>query len=228
MYKNKSIKLKLLIDKGTIPILVHIIQDGEIIQISLGNHNQWFLRCNKDQVTRMQLIGIHPVTISDPPQPTSSTHSSAFEEKVQQALKGLEMNTQLLHSHTQSIAKLETQIGQLATAFSRSEEGKLPSQPINNPKGQYMTESSTGLETFSEHAKSIMTLKSGKTLNQPEVTQQQEQPIPATIEKKKFEERKKPVNPVPAPKALFPSALESSLPLDMKGIKMNEMLELCK
>ena len=71
----------------------------------------------------------------NPSQPTPSTHSSTFEEKVLQALKGLEMNTQLLHSHTQSIAKLETQIGQLATAFSRREEGKLPSQPINNPKG---------------------------------------------------------------------------------------------
>ena len=82
------------------------------------------------------------------------------------------MNIQLLHSHTQSIAKLETQIGQLATAFSRREEGKLPSQPINNPKGQYMAESSIGPEIFFEHVKSIMTLRSEKILNQPEVIQQ--------------------------------------------------------
>ena len=42
------------------------------------------------------------------PAPTQSNPS--FEDKVLQALKGLEVNTQLLHSHTQSIAKLETQV----------------------------------------------------------------------------------------------------------------------
>ena len=49
-------------------------------------------------------------------------------------------NSQLLHSHTQSIAKLETQLGQLAQAVGKRDEGKLPSQPINNPKGQYEVE----------------------------------------------------------------------------------------
>ena len=69
------------------------------------------------------------------PQPSTTGHSSAFEEKILKALERLEVNTQILNSHTQSIAKLETQIGQLATAFSRREEGKLPSQPENNPRG---------------------------------------------------------------------------------------------
>ena len=41
------------IDQGKTPILVRTIWDGEIIRISHENHNQWFLRCNKDQVTRM-------------------------------------------------------------------------------------------------------------------------------------------------------------------------------
>uniref|UniRef100_A0A6I9QLL2 Uncharacterized protein LOC105037781 n=1 Tax=Elaeis guineensis var. tenera TaxID=51953 RepID=A0A6I9QLL2_ELAGV len=91
-----------------------------------------------------------------------------------------------------------------------------------------MAESTIGPEIFFEHAKLIMILKSRKTLNQPEVIQQQEQPIPATLEKKKPEERKEPVNPAPAPKAPFPSALESPLPLDKKSIKMNEILELFK
>ena len=99
------------------------------------------------------------------------------------------MNTQILHSHTQSIAKLEAQIGQLETAFNRREEDKLSSQSISNPKGQYMAESSTDLETFSEYAKSIMTLRSGKILNQPKVTQQPEQSMPIKSEKKKPEEK---------------------------------------
>ena len=45
-----------------------------------------------------------------PPQASSS--NSGFEDKVLLALKSLESKTQILDSHTQSIAKLETQIGQ--------------------------------------------------------------------------------------------------------------------
>ncbi|KAI5666858.1 hypothetical protein M9H77_16711 [Catharanthus roseus] len=53
-----------------------------------------------------------------PPHPPQRGNS-IFEGKVLSALKGLESMTQILDSHTQSIAKLETQIGQLANAISR-------------------------------------------------------------------------------------------------------------
>jgi ArsR family metal-binding transcriptional regulator len=43
-----------------------------------------------------------------------------------------------INSYSQSIAKLETQVGQIANTFNRREEGKLPSQPMVNPKGHYM------------------------------------------------------------------------------------------
>ncbi|KAI5673641.1 hypothetical protein M9H77_14005 [Catharanthus roseus] len=59
-----------------------------------------------------------------PPHPPQSGNS-IFEEKVLSALKGLEVKIQILDSHTQSIAKLETQIGQLANAISRRDEGRL-------------------------------------------------------------------------------------------------------
>ncbi|KAI5677965.1 hypothetical protein M9H77_08915 [Catharanthus roseus] len=52
-------------------------------------------------------------------------------------VQGLEVTTQLLDSHTQSIAKLETQIGKLANAISRRDEGRLPSHPIENPRTNY-------------------------------------------------------------------------------------------
>jgi len=42
----------------------------------------------------------------------------------------------IVDSHSQSIAKLETQLGQLAIAVGKREEGKLLSHPIQNPKGQ--------------------------------------------------------------------------------------------
>ena len=42
-----------------------------------------------------------------------------------------------INSHSQSIAKLETQVGQIANTLNRR-EGKLTSQPVVNPKGHYM------------------------------------------------------------------------------------------
>ncbi|KAI5658255.1 hypothetical protein M9H77_27048 [Catharanthus roseus] len=77
--------------------------------------------------------------------------NSIFEEKVLSALKGLESMTQILDSHTQSIAKLETQIGQLANAISRKDEGKLLSHPIENPRANYH-----------EQVKDVITLRNGK------------------------------------------------------------------
>ncbi|KAI5680948.1 hypothetical protein M9H77_02175 [Catharanthus roseus] len=67
---------------------------------------------------------------------------------------GLESITQILDSHTQSIAKLETQIGQLANAISRRDEGKLPSHPIENPRANYH-----------EQAKAVITIRNGKLVD---------------------------------------------------------------
>ncbi|KAI5661595.1 hypothetical protein M9H77_20918 [Catharanthus roseus] len=84
----------------------------------------------------------------------SQSGNSIFEEKVLSALKGLEAMTQILDSHTQSIAKLETQIGQLANAISRRDEGKLPSHPIENPSANYH-----------EQAKDVITLRNRKLVD---------------------------------------------------------------
>ena len=79
-------------------------------------------------------------------------------------------NSQLLYSHTQSIAKLETQLGQLAQAIGKRDEGKLPSQPINNPKGQYEVE-----EFNFQQAKAITTLRSGREVdNKVEIPKESE------------------------------------------------------
>ncbi|KAI5654207.1 hypothetical protein M9H77_31394 [Catharanthus roseus] len=58
------------------------------------------------------------------------------------------------HSHTQSIAKLKTQIGQPANAISRRDEGKLPSHPIENPRANYH-----------EQAKAVITLRNEKLVD---------------------------------------------------------------
>ncbi|KAI5652752.1 hypothetical protein M9H77_29939 [Catharanthus roseus] len=69
-------------------------------------------------------------------------------------VQGLEVKTQILDSHTQSIAKLETQIGQLANAISRRDKGKLPSHPIENFRANYH-----------EQAKVVITFRNGKLVD---------------------------------------------------------------
>ena len=91
-----------------------------------------------------------------------------------------------------------------------------------------MAESSTSPKFFFEHAKSVMTLKSGRTINQSEITQESKPSKLTELEKNKSAEREEPIKPAPIPKAPFSSALESPLSLDKKGIKMNEMLKLFK
>jgi uncharacterized coiled-coil protein SlyX len=66
-----------------------------------------------------------------------------------------------VNSHSQSIAKLETQMGQMANTLNRREEGKLPSQPVMNPKGLYMVHE----EPSHQHVQSITTLRSGKLVD---------------------------------------------------------------
>ncbi|KAI5663984.1 hypothetical protein M9H77_23307 [Catharanthus roseus] len=62
--------------------------------------------------------------------------------------------TQILDSHTQSLAKLENQIRQLARAISKRDEDKLPSHPIENPRANYH-----------EQDKAIITLRNEKLVD---------------------------------------------------------------
>lgn len=44
----------------------------------------------------------------------------------------------------QAVAKMEGQIGQLANQMGERERGKFPSQPVPNPKGQFVIGSTSG------------------------------------------------------------------------------------
>ncbi|XP_043700039.1 uncharacterized protein LOC122650713 [Telopea speciosissima] len=74
-------------------------------------------------------------------------------------LKGIKqkvgINDQLLHSHTHSISKQETQIGQLAKAFNKKETSQLQSQPIGNPN-------SAQIGRGKEQVQSVRVLRNGK------------------------------------------------------------------
>ena len=95
-----------------------------------------------------------------PPNPTypqQSQRKSSLEDTLQQFMQSTQ---QVLQSNSQTISKLETQLGQLATAV---EKGKFSSQPIPNLKGQFEIGSSSISDK--DEAKSITTLKSGKTFD---------------------------------------------------------------
>ena len=68
---------------------------------------------------------------------------------------------------TQSIARLETQIGQLATHVAEREQGKFSSQTVPNPKGQNNSNiaAASSSSHFNEHVQAIVTLRSGKQID---------------------------------------------------------------
>ena len=49
--------------------------------------------------------------------------------------------------------------------MGRRDEGKLPSQPVNNPRGQYGVELSNANDHCHEQAKAVTTLRSGKEVD---------------------------------------------------------------
>ena len=110
----------------------------------------------------------------------------------------------------------------------------MPSQPESNPRGQFMIESSNILEAFSEHAKSIMTLRSGKVIKYTSKTNETNPKSLTTSESPKNKEDLKRENELIAlespylPKALFLDVLKAPTPTDKKGGRLDEMLELFK
>ena len=102
-----------------------------------------------------------------PLQPLALPPPPSFEDKMLNAMATIshsvgEIKT-TIHVHSQSIARLEAQMGQLAETVSRRPEGTLPSQPTPNPKGKEIGSTSHQFE----HVKSIMTLRSGKVVEKP-------------------------------------------------------------
>ncbi|XP_059658924.1 uncharacterized protein LOC132305273 [Cornus florida] len=101
--------------------------------------------------------------------------------------KQLEPTNQLVQSHSQSLTKLETQVGQLAQALNRREDGKLPSQPVANPRGVRIIDDITGQEVRHEQVQAITTLRSGKRV---ENKLEEEEAKKDENWKKKLEEKK--------------------------------------
>jgi hypothetical protein len=84
-------------------------------------------------------------------------------QELQKVAMSNSQNLQELKQFThQSIAKMEGQIGQLANQVGERERGKFSSQPVPNPKGQFVIGSTSDPSHGQEHVQTITTLRSGR------------------------------------------------------------------
>ncbi|XP_058216378.1 uncharacterized protein LOC131327297 [Rhododendron vialii] len=151
----------------------------------------------------------------------------------------MKADSQLLYSHSQSIAKMETQVGQLANALNHRDEGKLPSQPVANPRGMHHIDNSQG----HEQAKLVVTLRNGRDVEtRPEKVKAKEKVSPPVAERSKVDKRsnEKETDPVSTvvprssetpsyiPKAPFPICLNAPSPFRKKGVSTDNIMEVFK
>jgi uncharacterized coiled-coil protein SlyX len=145
----------------------------------------------------------------------------------------LDEMSRTVNSHSQSIAKLETQMGQMANTLNRREEGKLPSQPVINPKGLYMVNATSHLD----QVQAITTLRSGKLVdNQVEEKKDEHTEVSETLQRDKgkqvIEDTSSSADPnletQYVPRAPFPERLKAPSHFRKQGEKIQDMMETFK
>jgi hypothetical protein len=120
--------------------------------------------------------------------PTSSTPSleetmREFMKMTGQSISDVRQSTMV---NTQAIAKLEMQMGQLANHLGERDKGKLPSQAVNNPKACH-----SGNSSNQEHVQAIVTLRSGKRVDNKVVNPEEAEEEEQKEEEQKEEEEEK-------------------------------------
>jgi len=73
------------------------------------------------------------------------------------------INTQ----NAQTMADLKDTLAKFTSALSFQEKGKFPSQPQQNPRGQYNATASSSESQHMDQVKSVTTLRSGKVIEKP-------------------------------------------------------------
>jgi hypothetical protein len=73
------------------------------------------------------------------------------------------INTQ----NAQIMADLKDALAKFTSALSFQEKGKFPSQPQQNPKGQYNANASSSRSQHMDQVKSVITLRNGKIIEKP-------------------------------------------------------------
>jgi len=128
----------------------------------------------------------------------------------------------IVDSHAQSIAKLETQLRQLAIAVGKREEGKLPSHPIQKLKGQQF-----------EQLKAIMVLRRGKEVDNKVSEKEHDKKGLKTLESDLDSEKENDPSPSPVvfnssvtykSRVSYPQTLDAPFP-SRKDKKRDDILE---
>jgi len=73
------------------------------------------------------------------------------------------INTQ----NAQTMTDLKDTLAKFTSALSFQEKGKFPSQPQQNPRGQYNANASSSGSQHMDQVKSVTTLRSGKVIKKP-------------------------------------------------------------
>jgi len=136
--------------------------------------------------------------------------------------------------NTQAIAKMETQIGQIASHLGEREKGKLPSQPVPNPKLQFHGGGLSNVVHGQEHVQAVVTLRSGRQVDNQVVLPEENLAAQEGRESRSTEEiGAEPPTAAPTivippksfiPKAPFPDRLLGP----KKGGKFEDILEVFK
>jgi hypothetical protein len=169
--------------------------------------------------------------------PTSSNQSLEdtmrdFMKMTGQSISDIRQSTMV---NTQAISKLEMQMGQLANHLGERDKGKLPSQAVNNPKA-------CGNSSNQEHVQAIVTLRSGKrvdnkVVNPEENAEEEEQKEEGERREEEGDNQEErdaepstvtPVEKEP-PRALVPKApYPERLQAPRNGGKLEDILEVFK
>ncbi|XP_060972621.1 uncharacterized protein LOC133038474 [Cannabis sativa] len=180
------------------------------------NHPNFSWRQNQPQMNQGNQFNMPNPNHAQPSQTYPPQRKPSLEDTLQQFMQSTQ---QIMQNQSQSIAKLETQLGQLANAVTEREKGRFPSQPVPNPKGQY----EVGVPSHKEEAKSISTLRSGKQIAKPDYTPQVEKDQSQSSNTNDLSKDNDQILPS-IPKAPFPQRL---LPLK-KGNQYSDILEVFK
>ena len=65
------------------------------------------------------------------------------------------------------MTNLKDALAKFISALNFQEKGKFPSQPQQNPKGQYNANASSSESQYMDQVKSVITLSSGKVIEKP-------------------------------------------------------------
>ncbi|XP_038981148.1 uncharacterized protein LOC120110398 [Phoenix dactylifera] len=164
----------------------------------------------------------HPTFASPPSQKPN------IEDTLQSIQTFLQGQANINAQNTQNFEDIRNQLSMLTTVLSTQEKGKLPAQPQPNPQ-VHGSKNTAPSSSHTEHAKSIMTLRNGKVINQtvplrPQVTSNSDAP--------KADERDKEEVEVPTSTEKVECPFSPPFPQRLKPLQKlepnSEILELFK